>query len=156
MLTRLVIKCSATVWRCTPKEISVRGGHMISRERREFAERHDRGEIDDELLLTLPNLSLLRYGTNRLEWAELPDDESASLDTLTWHEVDLSNENDWLDIPENVLVACVEAIFKANPHRSLEYDFLSAALRQVNQLMQTSLSELNTNDTPPAADSVPA
>lgn len=133
MIQRLVIKDGSRVWRCVPQPITVRGGLAIARERRDYAARHEAGDIDDELLLTLPNLSLLRHGTGGIEVAELPDDDT--IPDAGWQSLDLTGEVDWLDIPENVLVTIIDAVFKANPHRSLEYDFLSSALAQVKQLL---------------------
>lgn len=138
MIQRLVIKDGGKVWRCIPQSITVRGGLMIARERRDYAARHEAGTLDDELLLTLPNLSLLRHGTSGIEVADLSDEEV--IPDVGWTAIDLSNEQDWLDIPENVLVTIIDAVFKANPHRSLEYDFLSTALKQVRQLMTNSSS----------------
>jgi hypothetical protein len=126
-------------YRATITAITIRGGNAIASERREFAERHDRGELDDNMVLTLPSLSLLRYSTQGIDRAVLNDEDTLP-DTPHWQPIELGNEDDFLDIPENVLTQLIAAIMDANPHRKMEFDFLSRALDILQKVNASALT----------------
>lgn len=139
-------------YRATITAITIRGGNAIASERRDYSERHDRGELDDNMLLTLPSLSLLRYSTQGVDRALL-NDEDALPETPDWQSIELGNENDFLDIPENVLTQLIATIMDTNPHRKGEYDFLVntlAILQKVNASVLTT-SAANANDSGPVS-----
>lgn len=132
-------------YRCTPKPITIRGGNSMARERLEATERHQQGMIDDTLLLSLPNLSLLRYGTLGVEKVALDEEGAIPPHDAAWEAIDLSNEDDYQDIPEGVLLEIVEGIMKANPHRRLEFDFLAKALELLQRTNESALPNSTPN-----------
>ena len=141
------------IYRAQPHEIWIRHTLYIEKIKEELDEKRERGELTDGLYLQVfTAYPLLVAGLRSLEKTtfegdDTPEDiENMTYETIhenrsqmNYHPLDFEA---FLDLPENFVVRCMEAIYAKNPLRAMEYEWLKKTQEALQNQMQSGLNNL--------------